>query len=155
MEPDESWKLTYNDNYNTYMRTSEILNRPNKKETEMTTKKLYEITTVNGTEYGHKLATDSTGKWVMEIKGTGAVLAVDKDKVSEVLPYTIGIKFLGGANKTVYQYLADAGTVEAGGLYLCESIYGTALVHVAEVDTRSTSATTHFKPLAKIKMEPV
>ena len=145
METDKTWELIYN--YNTY---STI-----KKETEMTTKKLYEITTVNGTEYGHKLATDSAGKWVMELKGTGAVLAVEKDKVTEVLPYTVGLKFLGNGNKTVYQYLADAGTVEAGGLYLYETIYGMALVHIAEVDTRSTSATTHFKPIAKIKVEPM
>ena len=132
-----------------------VPNNPPQKGTDMSAKKLYEITTVNGTEYGHKLAVDSTGKWVMELKGTGAVLAMDKDKVAEVLPYTIGIKFLGSGNKTVYQYLAEAGTVEVGGLYLYESIYGMALVHVVEVNTRSTTATTHFKPLARIKMEAV
>lgn len=143
METDKTWELVYNHNaYSTI-----------KKEDEMVTKKLYEITTVNGTEYGHKLATDSTGKWVMEIKGTGAVLAVDAGKVTEVLPYTVGVKFLG--SETVYQYLADAGTVEAGSLYLYENNYGTSLVRIVGVDTRSAKATTHFKPLAKIKMEPV
>jgi hypothetical protein len=132
-----------------------VPNNPPQKGTDMSAKKLYEITTANGTEYGHKLAVDSTGKWVMEIKGTGTVLAMDKNKVTEVLPYTIGIKFLGSGNKTVYQYLAEVGTVEAGGLYLYESLSGMAFVHIVEVDTRSTAATTHFKPIAKIKMEVV
>ncbi len=141
MEPDTAY--TWNS----------VPNNPPQKGTDMSAKKLYEITTANGTEYGHKLAVDSTGKWVMEIKGTGAVLAMDKNKVAEVLPYTIGIKFLG--NKTMYQYLAEVGTVEVGGLYLYESLYGMAFVHIVEVDTRITTATTHFKPIAKIKMEVV
>lgn len=55
--------------------------------------------------YGHYLATNPQGEWVMEVKGSGQIMAVAKDKVQEVLPYTIGVRF--NNNGTTYHYLAD------------------------------------------------
>ena len=116
------------------------------KETKM--KKLYEIAVDGKKLYGHKLATDSQGHWVMEVKGTGEVLAVDKACVEEVLPHTIGVQYETG--KMVYSYLADAGKYQVGEFYILDAPSGRVIVQVTEVDTKSVSATKEFKPLVKL-----
>lgn len=117
---------------------------------DMTTK-LYEISRGTETLYGHKLATNSQGQWVMEIKGSGDVIAVDKANVQEVLPYTIGVQFETG--KMVYSYLADAGKFKEGEFYILDAPHGRAIVQVVEVDTKSAGATKQFTPLAKLLTE--
>lgn len=113
--------------------------------------KLYEIKHEGQTLYGHKLAVNSQGQWVMEVKGTGAVLAVDKKNVEEVLPHTIGVQF--DISKQIYSYLADAGKYKVGEFYILDAPSGRAVVQVVEVDTKSTCATKQFTPLAKIITE--
>ena len=120
------------------------------KEQDMTTK-LYEISHGTETLYGHKLATNSQGQWVMEIKGSGDVIAVDKANVQEVLPYTIGVQFETG--KMIYSYLADAGKFKEGEFYILDAPHGRAIVQVVEVDTKSAGATKQFTPLAKLLTE--
>lgn len=120
------------------------------KEQDMTTK-LYEISHGTETLYGHKLATNSQGQWVMEIKGSGDVIAVDKANVQEVLPYTIGVQFETG--KMIYSYLADAGKFKEGEFYILDTPNGRAIVQVVEVDTKSAGATKQFTPLAKLLTE--
>ena len=113
--------------------------------------KLYEITATGRVVYGHKLATNSQGQWVMEAKGTGEVFAVDKSYVQEVLPYTIGVQFETG--KSTYHYLADAGKYQTGSFYLMDAPNGRAIVQVVAVDTKHASSTKHFTPLAKLLVE--
>ncbi len=113
--------------------------------------KLYEIKQGTETLYGHKLATNSQGQWVMEIKGSGSVVAVDKASVQEVLPYTIGVQFESG--KMVYSYLADAGKFKVGEFYIFDAASGRCVVQVVEVDTKSTGATKQFTPIAKLLTE--
>jgi hypothetical protein len=119
------------------------------KETDMT--KLYEIRHLEKTLYGHKLAVNSQGLWVMEIKGTGEVLAVDKPYIEEVMPHSIGVQFETG--KQVYHYLADAGRYQVGEFYILDAPHGRAVVQVTEVDTKNVNATKEFKPLAKLAVE--
>lgn len=116
-----------------------------------TVNKLYEIKHEGQTLYGHKLAVNSQGQWVMEVKGTGAVLAVDKKDVEEVLPHTIGIQF--DSSKQTYSYLADAGKYKVGEFYILDAPSGRAIVKVVGVDTKSIHATKQFTPLAKIVTE--
>lgn len=125
---------------------SEIMLKP--EETKMLDKKLYEIKTEGNTRYGHKLAVNSQGYWVMEIKGTGEVLAVDKSFVQEVLPYSIGVQFESG--KTVYHYLGEAGKHQVGDMFVLDAPNGRAIVQVVAVDTKNTNATKHFNPIAKL-----
>lgn len=132
-----------------YISTQEDL-RNKRKEQDMTNK-LYEIKQGDETCYGHKLAVNSQGQWVMEVKGTGAVLAVDKKNVEEVLPHTIGVQF--DSSKQIYSYLADAGKYKVGEFYILDAPSGRAIVQVVEVDTKSTGATKQFTPLAKIVTE--
>ena len=120
------------------------------KEQDMPTK-LYEISRGTETLYGHKLATNSQGQWVMEIKGSGDVIAVDKDTVQEVLPYTIAVQFETG--KMTYSYLAEAGKYKIGEFFILDAPSGRAIVQVTGVDTKSNAATKQFTPLAKLLTE--
>lgn len=113
--------------------------------------KLYEIQLNDKKLYGHKLAVNSQGHWVMEIKGTGEVISVDKCYVEEVMPHTIGVQFETG--KTVYHYLAEAGKHNVGDFYVVDALHGRAIVNVVGVDTKSGSATKQFNPIAKLVTE--
>lgn len=111
--------------------------------------KLYEIKQGGEVCYGHKLAVNSQGQWVMEVKGTGAVIAVDKTYVEEVLPHTVGVQF--ETNKTVYHYFAEKGAVEKGAFYIVDSAMGRAIVQVTDVDTKNVNATKTLNVLAKLQ----
>lgn len=122
-----------------------------KKENTMTEKKLYQINIpVNTVKYGHKLAVNSAGKWVMEIKGTGEVVTCDKDDVEEVMPYTVSVQFQTG--KQIYNYLAEKGSVELNAFYIFDAPLGRAIAQVVKLDTKSPAASVEFKPLAKLNV---
>lgn len=111
-------------------------------------KKLYEFG-VNGVKmYGHKLAVNSAGQWVIEVKGSGDVIAVDKALVEEVLPHTIAIQF--ETSKMLYHYSAEVGKYSVGEFYIMDAPNGRAIVQVMAVDTKSPQATKDFNPLAKL-----
>jgi len=117
-----------------------IFETPNQpKENTMT--KLYEITTDGITVFGTKLAVNSSGDWVMEIKGEGTVLAVPKVNVQEVFPYTVEIKFndhrSGGTQG--YNYFATAGDWAVGDLVVPED--SSSIATVTKLDCKSTAAT--------------
>lgn len=121
------------------------------KENTMTEKKLYQINIpVNTVKYGHKLAVNSAGKWVMEIKGTGEVVTCDKDDVEEVMPYTVSVQFQTG--KQIYNYLAEKGSVELNAFYIFDAPLGRAIAQVVKLDTKSPAASVEFKPLAKLNV---
>lgn len=126
------------------------------KENTMTDKKLYQINTHDipahsyTVKYGHKLAVNSSGKWVMEIKGTGEVITCDKDDVEEVMPYTVSVQFQRG--KQIYSYLAEKGSVELNAFYLFDSPMSRCIAQVVKLDTKSPTASVEFKPLAKLNV---
>ena len=110
--------------------------------------KLYEIKQEGGASlYGTKLATNSKGQWVMEIKGNGLIVAVDSTSVEEVMPHTIGISFGKGV---IYHYLASKGVYEVGDVFVFDAAMGRSIVNVVSVDTKSTNASVEFKPLLKL-----
>ncbi len=118
----------------------------------MADKVLYEIKDeLRGTVFGHKLAVNSKGEWVMEIKGTGAVVAVDKETVSKVVPYTIAVKYTEGG--TAYHYIANADDgwkVDDFAICLPYGAGGYQLARIVAVDTKSDKATAEFNPLKRI-----
>ena len=130
-----------------------ISNHTTMKDEYMTTKKLYEIKQDDKVLFGHKLTTNSSGLWVMEIKGSGDVICVDKANVEEVMPHTIRIQF--DRNKQTYEYLAENGKYQVGEFYILDSFLGRAIVEIVAVDTKSARATAEFKPLAKLNVEKV
>jgi len=118
-----------------------------KEEDKMNT--LYQIKQDGKEVFGHYLATNSSGQWVMEVRGTGDVVTADKNSVDEVLPYTIGVKFPTGS--TVYNYFAEKDKFEKG-FYLLRNP-DLALVEVVALDTKSKLATKDFSPVGKLNVE--
>ena len=116
--------------------------------TDMNT--LYQITLGDMTKYGHKLAVNSSGLWVMEEKGTGEIVTVNRKFVEEVMPYTIGVQF--EAEKDTYHYTAEKDKFTVNDFLLIES-YGFKVVRVVGVDTKSKKATKELPFLGKIKLD--
>lgn len=130
-----------------------ISNNTTLKDEQMADKKLYEIKQGDTVAYGHKLAVNSSGLWVMEVKGTGAIITADKNDIEEVLPHTIGIRF--ESDKTIYHYFAEKDKFKVGDWFVLESYGGRAIVNVVAVDTKSKGATKDFAPLVKLVVEVV
>jgi hypothetical protein len=134
-----------------YFAASRYNRHDQQKENTMTEKKLYQINIpVSTVKYGHKLAVNSAGKWVMEIKGTGEVITCDKDDVEEVMPYTVSVQFQ--TDKQIYSYLAEKDSVELNAFYIFDAPLGRAIAQVVKLDTKSPSASVEFKPLAKLNV---
>ena len=113
--------------------------------------KLYEFF-LDGTKvYGSKLAKDSAGNWVMEVKGQGQVVSVPAGSVEEVMPYTIGVNF--ESNGQTYSYTYEKDLAKVGDLFVIDAPSGRAIVQVVGVDTKSRAATKEFKPLGKLKLD--
>lgn len=111
------------------------------KETEMKNK-LYQVI---GTEiYGTLLATNSSGNYVLEVKGgSGELITRPKSEVEEVFPYTVAVNFFNdsGALGKEYQYLSKKGDVEVNDLLVINTPHGVSLVLVTKLDTKSSAAT--------------
>lgn len=89
-----------------------------------------------------KLTTDSRGRWVVEMKGTGEVKTFEPAKLEEVMPYTVGVVFITpGSHGKTYHYFAVAGQFAKGDLLLDENAN---YVKVTGINTRSRTATKHF-----------
>lgn len=129
-----------------------IIQQPENKGKTMADKTLYEIKIDDKTTvFGHKLAVNSQGKWVIEMKGSGQVIAVDKDSVSKVVPYTIAIKYT--EHGTAYHYIANADDgwkVDDFAICLPYGSGGYQLARVVAVDTKSDKATAEFNPIKRI-----
>ena len=87
--------------------------------------------------YGHKLAINSAGQWVMEGKD-GQVYTVDKEAVKEVMPYTVDCAYQGNDNR--YSFFARQGDFEEGDVVAHPNYR--ELLHVKKLDTKSKKATT-------------
>lgn len=132
---------------------SNIKTKPEKK--KMATKDtLYEIRQggLDGDKvlYGYKAGVNRAGKWLMEIKGEGTIIAVDKYQLEEVLPYTVGISF--GKTSMVYHYFDDERLVEAGDILVMDNLIDGKyqLGRVVATDTKSSGATKHLSFYKKV-----
>lgn len=122
-----------------YTKEFEIVSM-NQEENESMENQLYQLK--DQEVYGFVIATNSQGKSVFEVKGTGEVKAVDKDQLVEVMPYTVGVKFLAKAESQVYHFFGKEGELSEGDVIAMEG-YSLAIVH--KVDTKSKSATKWIK----------
>ena len=116
-------------------------------ESEMTkTNTLYQI---KGTEtYGTYLATNSEGKFVLEMKGSTELKTVNKNEVEEVLPHTVEISF--GSDSRGYAFFCDKGKLEVGDIIMrMDSSYKGTIGFVTAIDTKSKAAT---KELVAVKL---
>lgn len=102
---------------------------------------IYKYKNAEGKEvYGKRLVIDGT-QWVMKEVGTGTIYAISPKAATEVLPYTVGVRFYN--NNTIYHYFAKEGELSVGDLVWNAASSGT-ICEVVEVDTKRKSAT---KPL--------
>ena len=115
-------------------------NETDNQKTENTMPKLYQTTEQNP-RFGVMLATNSVGKLVLEMKGTGIIEAFEKSEVEEVKPYTVRIKFQD--SQTEYEYLSRKGDVEKGDMILVDG--SGHIAKVTAVDTKSDRATKELK----------
>ena len=103
------------------------------------TNKLYQVI---GTEtYGTYLATNSEGKYVLEMSGTKEVKAFSKTQVEEVLPWTFDVNF-NDLHQQAYSYQGDKDSVKVGDLLFSKD--HDKFVFVVAVDTKSKKATKRF-----------
>ena len=112
------------------------------------TNTLYQVKDTD--RFGTYLATNSKGQWVLEMKDTSKPEVFDPSNVEEVLPYTVGVKFLTNTNNTTYHYTSKEGEVNKGDIVFVDRTSGFA--RVTGVDTKSKSAT---KPLTGFKVPVV
>lgn len=154
-DDDDFDDLLYNPFRGSVSKPKTISKTATKKGKTMSTEELYEIHASefpfgSGNKFATKLAENSSGKWVMEIKGTGEVIAIDPNKAIKVVPYTIGVKF--SPKGTVYHYRAKAGEHSVGDFHVCSSVVSDEyiIVQVVEIDSKSDRATKNFSSLKKL-----
>lgn len=107
---------------------------------ENTMTKLYEMTIDGKQKFGNKLAVNSSGDWVMEIKGEGTVMSVPKSAITEVVPYTVSVKFCGRGETQQYSYFSTKGDWEVGDFVIVDSATS-SLATVTAVGSKSPAAT--------------
>jgi hypothetical protein len=96
------------------------------------------------TRFGIGLAINSTGKYVLEMKGSGDLEAFDKFDIEVVMPFTYSVKFNGQG--TEYAYLGKEGSVAVGDLLLkTDDTKGVTIAKVVAVNTKSEKATKYFE----------
>lgn len=107
---------------------------------ENTMAKLYE-TKEETPRFGTYLATNSAGKIVLEMKGTGIVETFEKAEIEEVKPYTVRVRYnaCGGSRDNGYEFFAKKGEVEKGDLLFLADYQEFGIV--VAVDTKSNRAT--------------
>lgn len=85
--------------------------------------------------FGVCIAVDSAGRYVMEAKGSGKVVAIDPSSLEEVIPLTADVTFQSG--KQHYTYIVKEGEVTPGDvLVIRRSKNETAIVNVVCVGKR-------------------
>jgi hypothetical protein len=93
--------------------------------------------------FGIGLAVNSAGKYVLEMKGTGDLVAYDKSEVELVMPFTYNVQFNGVG--TEYSYLGKEGTVKVDDLLLkTDGSKGIVIAKVTAINTKSEKATKYF-----------
>ena len=139
---ESEYRLKYQHSGLSFRALQKDLNLHDSTSTMTNAKTLYSFTKADGTVgYGSYLATNSSNQFVIEEKGTGAILTFDKDQLEEVLPYTYAVKF---GNSEVH-YVGKPGCVEKGDIVLSNSGDSNfAVGRVVAVDTKSKSARAKF-----------
>lgn len=102
-------------------------------------KKLY-VTKEETPRYGHILATNSAGKFVMELRGSDEVITIEKDMVEAVMPYTVDVEYICGlSGQQNYSFFSKAGDLAVGDIVFMTDY--NQFVHVRKVNSRSEKAT--------------
>ena len=99
--------------------------------------------------FGTKLATNSEGKVVLEIKGSkGEVEAFAPETIKEVVPYTVSVQFIEGNDARYgkpknYSFISKEGQVQAGDIIFVDG--SPNMARVTKLNTKSRQATKELK----------
>ena len=86
--------------------------------------------------YGTKLAMNSAGEYVLEIKGTGQIVTMDPQLLTEVIPYT----FMAMNGSTEKHFISTEGKVSVGDTLIQTSAATLKIWVVKETDTKNKNA---------------
>jgi hypothetical protein len=92
--------------------------------------------THNNTIYGTKLAINSAGEYVLEIKGTGQIVTMDPQLLTEVIPYT----FMAKSGSTEKHFIGTEGKVSVGDTLIQTSTATLKIWVVKQTDTKNKTA---------------
>ena len=90
----------------------------------------------NNAVYGTKLAMNSAGEYVLEIKGTGQIVTMDPQLLTEVIPYT----FMAKNGSTEKHFIGTEGKVSVGDTLIQTSSATLKIWVVKETDTKNKTA---------------
>ena len=143
----------YHDSYPKWRNESDyILISENRKEPEPMAK-LYE-TVGEPTMFGTKIATNSQGQYVLEMKGgNGEVKAYEPSDLREVLPYTVSLEPIGVNHGGNINVMAKPGQVEKDDLMF--ELNSGAIWRVVQLDSQCRSPKENKSKWLKLPTEAV
>ena len=124
----DTGRTTYN--YYSYFQPYE-----NNDQTIMSKEQLFTWTDNDGQHYGTYLATNSSGKYVIEVKQTGQIVTMHPDYLEEVIPWTFSAK-----NGSTEKHFAGPRYIINEGDVLLQTDT-TKFWVVTDVDTKNKTAT--------------
>jgi len=86
--------------------------------------------------YGTKLAMNSAGEYVLEIKGTGQIVTMNPQLLTEVIPYT----FMAKSGSTEKHFIGTEGKVSVGDTLIQTSSATLKIWAVKETNTKNKTA---------------
>ena len=92
--------------------------------------------TQNNPVYGTKLAMNSAGEYVLEVKGTGEIVTMDPQLLTEVIPYT----FMAKSGSTEKHFIGTEGKVSVNDTLIQTSTATLKIWVVKETDTKNKNA---------------
>lgn len=98
--------------------------------------------------FATKLAVNSEGKMVMEIKNTTDIEVFDESQIKEVTPYTVTVRC--SSTGTTYSRITKEGSVVLNDIIVNNGF----LYIVAEINTKNKNAKTELKG-SKLKTTPI
>jgi hypothetical protein len=99
----------------------------------MTQNTLYSFNKEDGTlAYATYLATNSSGEWVVEERGSGVLHTKPKDSFTEVVPFTFSAK----AGNSTQHFTCEEGKVKKGDILMNNGM----VLEVTELNTKSRTA---------------
>ena len=90
----------------------------------------------NNVVYGTKLAMNSAGEYVLEVKGTGQILTMDPQFLTEVIPYT----FMAKSGSTEKHFIGTEGKVSVDDTLVQTSSATLKIWVVKQIDTKNKTA---------------
>lgn len=98
-------------------------------------------------QFGIGLAVNSSGKYVLEMKGSNDINSFDKSEIEVVMPYTFAVVWQNGQEQ---HFRGKAGVLKKGDMVLETNKKDFRIGRVSKIDTKVESAKAEFKGVKMI-----